>query len=241
MRLLVIYKKEENKYILEDGREQEIGEVLGSLEEDHGFKKHLFDTDTGQITLKDWSSHIIDLELKKSENNQLNLALEFIKYNFDKLKYTILLADMLEKKIKDSFNSIFMDCFQDPGFMHIDKDNCTNVNFIQEKGLIQVDNVVDQSIILTKNISISTSRIRIGGEGMSIEYNYGMAIQASNDGGQHWKDVTFSESYVVSDLVEFETEPTGFLKVRMIFIPRAIDPESQVSGKAYLTSFAILY
>lgn len=241
MKLLVIYKKEENRYILEDGREQEIGGITGPLEEEHGFKKYQFDVDTGELSVKDWTQQILDLELKKAELTQLSLALEFLKYNFDKLKYTILLADLLEKKIKDLFNNIFMDCFQSPGFMNIDRDSCSNVNFIDEKGLIQVDNIIDQALIVTKNISISPTRIRVGGEGMSVEYNYGMIIQASNDGGQHWQDVPFTESFVVSDLVEFQTSPTGFLKLRMIFIPKAIDPEKQVSGKAYLTSFAILY
>lgn len=179
-----------------------------------------------------------DLIIKKNRNYEIMLALSSIIYGYDRLRGTIMKSDAIEKKIAENFTNFFTDTFT--SFSNIDEQSNNNVKLDSNKGLAQVIDIYQVALIVTKSIPISANRICIVGEGMTYEYNWGMSVQASNDGGLTWQVVPFSQPNV-SDVLTFSSQPTGELKLKMILTPRGIIPEQPVSNKAYIMSYGILY
>lgn len=178
------------------------------------------------------------LMIQKKEQEQYSKSSHIIAYNFDKIKETILKSDFMEKKIKENFENYFIDTLKD--FSNIDIENSSNVNFDTEKQLIQVIDKDSPGLILTIPLQLQVSKVCLLGEGMIPEYNWGMIVEVSNDGGANWFVLNFNNPNI-SDTFNFSTQSNGTLLLRMVLQPKAIYPEMNVLGKAYITSFAILY
>lgn len=230
---------EGSTFMLENGSLVVIEDFSQTLRTINGLIKYSYNTDTEQVVENDLTSQIEAINTHNIEGEQLNLGSEFLRYNFDIFKRALTLVSLLEAKIKESFNNIFMDDLSKSD--NIDLVGSSNIHHHVGKGILQaLDSELD-GVILTKGLSISTNKVRISGQGMIPEYNWGMTISASNDGGSSWEDIVFENGNTLSDVHVFTSEPTGVFLLKLTLIPKAIYPEQPVTGKAYITSFAILY
>lgn len=178
------------------------------------------------------------LMIQKVEYEQYEKSRHIIAFNYDKIKESIIKSDFIEKKISENFTNYFIDTLKD--FSNINDESCNNIELSQDKQIIQIIDKNNSGIIVSNALQLSVSKMCLIGEGMIPEYNWGMIVEVSNDGGSNWFVLNFNNPNI-SEVFNFATQSNGTLLLRMILQPKGIYPEMDVLGKAYLTSFAILY
>lgn len=179
-------------------------------------------------------------QFEKNEDDQLQQGLQYLKYNFDKFRETILKCSLLESRIIDKFNNMFIDNFTNSN--NIDLVNSNNIELDKNKGIIKVSNIKNTGIIVTNTILITSSgitRFRVRGEGLVAELNWGMIVSVSINDGLTWDELTMTSP--LSDIYTFDKPVTTGIKLKMEIIPRGIYPDSEIMGIPYLTIYGVLY